>query len=246
MATCQKCGRNVVDAAKFCRYCGAGIQASPAPGGAATAALASSGQICSHCGTALKPGARFCKHCGTQALGVSPVAPRQAVAAASERASAASGQPLGARQASGSATDAREDKRAFFTPSGAILALICFFLPWVRLSCVGVERNYSGADEGGILWLVFAAALVILAAFYYFRSMDRLYQAKPFVIIGAAIALLVILIKYISFTQGIDTGYGKINYSDLGLTLQFGGMATIIGYILALAGVAFFGGRNKR
>jgi hypothetical protein len=44
------------------------------------------------------------------------------------------------------------------TVSAAVFALICFFLPWVQVSCVGIKDSASGFDlaRGGVgeLWLV--------------------------------------------------------------------------------------------
>ena len=51
--------------------------------------------------------------------------------------------------------------RILVSPAGALLALICFFLPWGHVTCAG---TYSASDSqlGGILWLTFLAALAIL------------------------------------------------------------------------------------
>jgi hypothetical protein len=49
----------------------------------------------------------------------------------------------------------------------AAFVLICFFLPWVQLSCVGMKDQVSGFDlarEGdAFLWFIPASMLVILA-----------------------------------------------------------------------------------
>jgi hypothetical protein len=54
------------------------------------------------------------------------------------------------------------------TMSLAILGLLCFFMPWVQLSCVGLRDSVSGFDlaRGGdtILWFVplFMVAVLVL------------------------------------------------------------------------------------
>jgi hypothetical protein len=52
------------------------------------------------------------------------------------------------------------------TLSAALLALICFFLPWVQVSCLGVKDSASGPDlaRAGdqVLWLVPFLMLVVL------------------------------------------------------------------------------------
>jgi hypothetical protein len=53
------------------------------------------------------------------------------------------------------------------TLSAALFALICFFLPWVQVSCLGVKDSASGFDlarEGDhALWLVPLLMVVVLA-----------------------------------------------------------------------------------
>jgi hypothetical protein len=52
------------------------------------------------------------------------------------------------------------------TVSLAAVVLICFFMPWVQLSCVGLRDSASGFDlarEGNrVLWLVPLLMLMIL------------------------------------------------------------------------------------
>ena len=42
--------------------------------------------------------------------------------------------------------------------SAAVIVLICFFLPWLQVSCAGAHDSLSGfqlaRDESGLLWLV--------------------------------------------------------------------------------------------
>jgi|SRR5215216_479195 len=54
------------------------------------------------------------------------------------------------------------------TLSLAAFVLLCFFLPWVQLSCVGIKDSASGFDLArsgdGLLWLVplFMLAIILL------------------------------------------------------------------------------------
>src|SRR5215212_5052908 len=52
------------------------------------------------------------------------------------------------------------------TTSMALIALICFFLPWVHLSCGSAENRLSGVDlarDGhSSLWLIPLLMLVVL------------------------------------------------------------------------------------
>ena len=54
------------------------------------------------------------------------------------------------------------------TLSAAAFALICFFLPWVEVSCPGIRDSSSGfalAQSGGrLVWLVPSLMLLVLVA----------------------------------------------------------------------------------
>ena len=133
----------------------------------------------------------------------------------------------------------QKDNRIFLTPSGAIISIICFFLPWVRFSCMGVVKNASGADLGGSFWLVFVAAIAILLIFFLFKNRNELHKAKPLIIISSLIALGVILFQYIRFSAGENTDFGRVRPQDIGLSIQFGGIGTLIGFILSFIGSFF-------
>jgi hypothetical protein len=63
------------------------------------------------------------------------------------------------------------------TTSMALIALICFFLPWVQLSCGASENRLSGVDlarDGhGALWLIPLLMLAVL-----FLSMARAWKDR--------------------------------------------------------------------
>jgi hypothetical protein len=126
----------------------------------------------------------------------------------------------------------------FISPSGSALTLICFFLPWMEVSCVGQTKYISGADKGGDIWVVFAAAAIALGAFLYFYKIKKLSQAKPIIILASIVAIAFISYKCFQLSAGIDTGFGRIKPSDLGFKsqIQVGGFGTIIGLTMSLIG----------
>ncbi len=119
--------------------------------------------------------------------------------------------------------------KIFLSPVGGIVAAICFFLPWVKVDCF--PQAATGADIGGILWIVFIAALVVIGSFFYYRQQNHIEQSKKIIMISSWSALALLLIRYISFA-GSD--YGKI-----GFTLQYGIFGVIIGFIASLVGVKY-------
>ncbi len=139
----------------------------------------------------------------------------------------------------------QKDKKRFLSPSGAGIVAVCFFLPWVKFSCSGTTSYASGAKLGGGFWLVFAAAVIIIGAFFYFKSINQIQKSKPIILLSSIIGLCVIIYKYISFASGTDTGFGRITPDEVGLEIQFGGVLTLIGLIISLIGTSFLTPENR-
>jgi hypothetical protein len=125
--------------------------------------------------------------------------------------------------------------RLLLSPAGAILTLVCFFLPWGRFSCMGVNQSMSGAQLGGEVWLVFFSALVVLAAGVAFllRSWNSAWLAT---VLGSVLGLLVLGAKVISVLRGVRTPWGRIRPQDIGVDPHVGGVGTVLGLLLALGG----------
>jgi hypothetical protein len=133
----------------------------------------------------------------------------------------------------------------FTSPAGAAIAAICFFLPWAKFSCGGMHDTASGADLGGILWIVFIAAIASLGAFFYFRSQNQTEKAKPIILWSSLGALAILVIRYIMFMSGEKTEYGTIRPKDIGFSIQFGAIGTLIGFVVALFGTRFLSRTNS-
>ncbi|MGB8658188.1 MAG: zinc ribbon domain-containing protein [Candidatus Zixiibacteriota bacterium] len=132
-----------------------------------------------------------------------------------------------------------ENKSVFLSPAGAVIALICFFLPWVKFSCSGIEQTVSGSQIGGELWIIFAASVIILVVFYLFRNQKQLDKACPVVILSSLAGLAVLLFKFLKFATPQKTEFGTITLKDIGLSIQFGAVGTVIGLLMALIGSGF-------
>ena len=133
----------------------------------------------------------------------------------------------------------KEDKRIFLTPAGACIALICFFLPWVKVSCGRTTRSLSGPDIGGIFWLVLIAALVMTVAFFYFRSKNQPEKSRYVAIIGSIIALAAIYIKFIGVAYGQNSLLVKAGSKVVKFKVQIGAIGSIFGFILILIGEVY-------
>ena len=121
----------------------------------------------------------------------------------------------------------------FLTPAGAGIAIICFFLPWVRVSCGTITVEASGARIGGVLWLVLTAAVIILAAFIYLylRRQRQLFRLKLISLISSATAIIIMLYKFISAFAG---GGGIIKLSDIWPVIRIGAIGEFLGFVLAI------------
>jgi hypothetical protein len=134
----------------------------------------------------------------------------------------------------------------YLSPGGALLTLVCFFLPWVNLSCgPGMERRISGAGMGGMVWVVFIAALGILGSFIFFKSQNRVQHSRPIIAVCSIVALAVILVKYLASRNGTSTELVRIGPEDVGASIQPGGVGTLIGLALSLAGSALIRGGSS-
>jgi hypothetical protein len=79
--------------------------------------------------------------------------------------------------------------------SAAVIVLICFFLPWLQVSCAGAHDSLSGfqlaRDESALLWLVPILMLAVVA-FNLLRAWkdESKIAALLSVVCGAVTALL--------------------------------------------------------
>jgi hypothetical protein len=79
--------------------------------------------------------------------------------------------------------------------SAALIVLICFFLPWVQLSCGGAKDTLTGLDlarrEDTLLWLVplLACAVIVLIVL-------RLWRERPAIsgVVSAICGLVIVLL----------------------------------------------------
>lgn len=140
----------------------------------------------------------------------------------------------------------KEDKKVLLTPAGAIIALICFFLPWVKVSCARTTKSFSGLEIGGIFWLVLVSTLAIIVAFFYFRSQKQLEKARPVALLSSIVALAVIFIRYLSLAWEQKSVVAKAGSKAIDCTIQVGAIGTVIGFVVAVTGSVFLKTRARR
>lgn len=132
-----------------------------------------------------------------------------------------------------------EKLKILIIPVGAIIAIICFFLPWFRFSLGDANITMSGNFLGDEFWIVFAVAIIILATYFYFISSKQSHKAKIAILISSNVAIAIMIIRYIMLQQGWKTDFGTIRPEDFGLTIQIGAILTVIGFFISELGISF-------
>ena len=135
-------------------------------------------------------------------------------------------------------------KAIYLSPAGAALALVGFFLPWARISCGPIlDKTVSGASLGGLFWLAFALPAIMLAGFVYLvspksRRGRRPERWAPAFALGSAAALAVIVVNCLRLVGEARGKAGPLANHGVGFSLEFGGVATVVGLVVSLAASA--------
>lgn len=125
------------------------------------------------------------------------------------------------------------------SPAAALFAVICFFLPWGRVDCATVHYAPAGDDVGGLAWIVLAGALLVVGAGMISAIIPSLRAASRIVAPAALAALAFLIIVLARLSRGQDTLFGRVSPSDVGAEVGFGGIGTVAGLAVALAGAIY-------
>lgn len=86
------------------------------------------------------------------------------------------------------------EKTTRVTFSMAILVLVCFFLPWIQLSCAGHRESESGFDLArggkGALWLIPISMVVVVIILFQILKSNAFVKALISSACGLICALL--------------------------------------------------------
>ncbi len=137
------------------------------------------------------------------------------------------------------------DKRLFLTPAGAALIAICFFLPWIKMSCMGTA-TYSGVDCGGVYWVLFGAGIAMFGSYFLLRHFKRLDLLPTIVSVSSVVSAAVIIYGVLSIAGGKRILLFRVGPDDVNLRLQIGAYGTLLGYLLTWAGIAQLIGKRRR
>jgi glucan phosphoethanolaminetransferase (alkaline phosphatase superfamily) len=130
-------------------------------------------------------------------------------------------------------------KLQLITPIASIIAIICFFAPWVSCGVIkmsGFELATGAGSSGGlgadltstkdaqeaspILWIVLAAAVAIIVIFILYRKRGELAKAIIPTIAAAIIGLFIMCMKFIDvqkmkaeFNEGVTKSLSEMSDS---------------------------------
>jgi uncharacterized membrane protein len=138
--------------------------------------------------------------------------------------------------------NAPENPKSFISPAGAALAVICFFLPWMKVSQCGISQTVSGsgiAVADNSFWLFPLMGIISITAYFACKNRKQLWRARPFIYGSSGFALFLLFYKYYSIPSAPEFMGQRITAADLGITVGIGIYGTIIGFISAIIGCAF-------
>ncbi len=132
----------------------------------------------------------------------------------------------------------------FVSPAGAGIVLICFFLPWLRVSCGAKKMLLRGSDMGGELYIVLGAAIFMILAYLVFRLLGTAHKSRYFFLAGSLVAAGTIVYKYITVAMNPDIPF-YVPGSMVGFELRAGAYGTIVGLLISGLGALLYGRRDK-
>jgi uncharacterized membrane protein len=270
---CPNCQKLYDPNDRFCRHCAFDLNGL---------AKVSSAHFCTACGKTFGAADKFCRHCAADLSNSNHTIGVPLVSAAVSSSAAAANVPppansipqfsatispiapvktvspptFAAPVANSSEAENSGGGLQWLTPSTAAFALVCFFMPWVEVSCSAfgsrvVGKSASGADIARFdesLWLLPILAIVILVLFFAFKSQGKLSKARPLVGVAAGIGLLFMIFKALNFENSMrgmpSTSFGAEWRTGLDIEPRFGVFGMVLGFIGALVGIAFFGGKS--
>jgi hypothetical protein len=120
----------------------------------------------------------------------------------------------------------------WLSPAGAIVILICFFLPWLEVHCSGkkiIGSGFAFAQKAAPLWLIPAFAILVLLLFVWHRKGLSLKWFKIFLVSLAAMGILMLVFTYISIEQKLS---GFIVRRITSHQIKNGLIGTVVGFVL--------------
>lgn len=129
----------------------------------------------------------------------------------------------------------------FITPLGGIIALTCFFLPWVKIKMDSrpISETFSGLmgiHNTPLIAIAFVACLLIICSSLYMIIRRTPRKSRVLILISGIIGLGGLWSEYFTYTRLVETSY-IAETENLQLILRFGVWGTVVGFVVAGVGV---------
>jgi hypothetical protein len=168
---------------KFCGACGATLQVTPPPITKVT---------CAKCGTQNSAAQQFCGSCGAPLQGQTKTITAPSPAAANVSAAV-------------SGTLARTSKGYKVASPAAVIVILCFFLPWMFVSCAGsMGTSFTGLE------LAFGKQTEVMA------GMVQRIPGEPLILLALLAAIAVLVLAGLAIRRGKLTKMDGIGIIGLG------------------------------
>ena len=138
----------------------------------------------------------------------------------------------------------REYFLPWLSPAGAILILICFFLPWLEVRCSGkkiIGSGFTFADKAFPLWLIPIFAFFIILLFFWYQKGLPLKWFKIGTILFASLGLIMMILTYIAMEQKLS---GFIIRKITSHQIKVGLIGTVFGFVFMI--LTAFGIKRKK
>ena len=126
----------------------------------------------------------------------------------------------------------------FVSPAGAGIMLICFFLPWLRVSCGGKSVTLSGPGLGGVFWAILGISIMMLAAYIILGKRKKLHLSRWGFIAGSIVSIIIIAYESIKVAVDPEIPF-YIPSGMIGFKLKPGSWGMLLGLALTLVGAYF-------
>lgn len=133
-----------------------------------------------------------------------------------------------------SKSDSKISFLPWLTPAGALVILICFFLPWLEVHCSGkkiIGSGFTFAQEAVPLWLIPLFAVLALLLFFWYLKGLSLKWFKILLVSLAGLGILMMIFTYISIEQKLS---GFLVRRITSHQIKSGLIGTVIGFLLII------------
>jgi len=108
----------------------------------------------------------------------------------------------------------------------------------VRVSCSGKSVTLSGPLLGGVFWTILGTAILMLAAYIYFKSRGEAQKSRFIFLAGSLISLIIIVYKSVEVAVDPEIPF-YIPSSMIGFRIKPGSWGMLIGLIMTIGGALF-------